>query len=217
MNEDFDYEVYALRHALRLSPSIPHKPIFRYQQFYAPLVYSFYITTQVIVGFTSTFFDRREFSRDRAFFFHVYVMPVLTVTLHVVVPIYLVGVWWWSICFIAYNAVWQFSTYLVAAVVHMTGREERESNDWAYVVCARSVNVLCGNRVYDWLSGGFNYQIDHHLLPTVAREYLPRITHIVQETCAEFGYPYKEYRSFRTYVRDHYAYLAALGQGRRAA
>lgn len=215
MNEEYDYEIAALKRVLRLSPSIPYKSVFRYQQYYAPLVYSFYISIQVIVGFIGPFFSKRDFSGDKAFRFHIYAMPLLTIAFHVVIPIMLVGVYWWALCFLVYNAVWQLSTYLVAAVVHMTGREECDSEDWAYLVCARSVNVLCGNRFYDWLSGGFNYQIDHHLLPTIAREHLPRITHIVRQTCGEFGYPYKEYRSFVEYYRDHYRYLAEMGHDSR--
>jgi len=102
---------------------------------------------------------------------------------------------------------------VVAAVVHMTAVDESPAiGDWAHLVCRRSVNVLCGNRFYDWLSGGFNYQIDHHLLPSVAREYLPQIAHIVRETCLEFGYPYREYKSFREYWSAHYQYLWKLGQ-----
>lgn len=213
MNEDFDYEIFALRRVLRLSPEIPHTPLFRYQQYYAPLVYCFYITVQVIVGFTSRFFARRQFSRDRAFALHTYGMGLVTILVHVVIPLYLAGPLRWAICFLLYNAVWQCSTYLVAAVVHMTAREDPPSSDWAYVVCARSVNVLCGNWLYDWLSGGFNYQIDHHLLPTIARENLPLVNPIVRQTCAEFGYPYKEYQSFREYYRDHYRYLSLLGRG----
>jgi linoleoyl-CoA desaturase len=214
MNEDFDYEVFALRRVLRLDRSIPHKRMFEYQQYYAPLVYAFYITTQVVVGFTSRFFARRKLSRDGAFWFHIYVLPAITILVHVAAPIYLVGLYAWIACFVLYNAVWQLSTYTVAAVVHMTGYEASESRDWSAIVCARSVNVLCGNRLYDWLSGGFNYQIEHHLLPTIARENLPRIASIVRETCREFGYPYREYRSFAQYWGDHYSYLAELGRAR---
>jgi fatty acid desaturase len=212
MDDNYDYEIFALRRVLRLAPEIPWRPLFKYQQYYAPLVYAFYISTQVIVGFTSSFFDKRHLSSDRRFWPQIYVMPIVTVVFHVAVPIYLVGVYWWALCFIAYNMVWQFFTYVVAAAVHMTGEQDCHSDDWAYLVCARSVNVLCGNWMYDWLSGGFNYQIDHHLLPTIAREHLPRITHIVRQTCAEFGYPYKEYTSLEEYLRDHYRYLFRLGR-----
>jgi fatty acid desaturase len=212
MNEKFDYEIAALKGVLRLTPSIPYKPLFRFQHYYAPFVYAFYITIQVVVGFTGSFFDKRTFSRDRSLWFHIYAVPWITVLFHVAIPIYVVGASWWLVCFVGYNAIWQFCTYIVAAVVHMTERDATESNDWSYVVCARSVNVLCGNPIYDWLSGGFNYQIEHHLLPTIAREHLPSIRHIVVETCAEYGLPYKEYRSFKEYYYDHLRYLRALGR-----
>ena len=82
--------------------------------------------------------------------------------------------------------------------------------DWAYVVCARPVNDLCGNPLYDWLSGGFNYQINHRLLLGIAREHRPLISGILRATGRVFSYPFKEYNSL-DFLSDHYACLAALG------
>ncbi len=212
MDQHYDYEIFALQRVLRLSPEMPYRPIFRYQKFYAPFVYAFYISTQVIVGFISDFFDKRSLSSDKSFWLHIYGMPVVTLTFHVFVPIWLVGAYAWLACFVLFNAVWQCTTYFVAAAVHMTSQSDTTSDDWVFLVCSRSVNVLCGNPVYDWISGGFNYQIDHHLLPTIARENLPLIAHIVRATCEEFGYPYKEYTSLKEYLIDHYRYLARLGR-----
>lgn len=212
LDAHLDYEVFALRRFLRLSPQIPRRRFFQYQAFYAPLVYAFYITLQVFEGFASTYFHRRELRKDPTYALNVYASWVVSSLFHVAIPIALVGFIPWLVCFVVYNMVWQFSTYLVAAVVHLVGEPETNTRDWCRHVCLTTRNVLCGNSFYDWLSGGFNYQIDHHLLPSIAREYLPQVNGIVKGTCDEFGYPYVEYRSFLTYLRDHYDYLYLLGQ-----
>lgn len=211
MEKDYDYEVFALRRFLRLSDDIPYRRLFSYQKYYAPLVYAFYITIQVYDGFVGPFFDRRQFRQDDGSYFRENVMEFISILLHVAIPIYALGVLPWLGCFLLYNAVWQATTYYVAATVHMTEAQETDSNIWSYRVCRYTKNVLCGNPFYDWLSGGFNYQIEHHLLPFIARENLPLVQEIVRTTCREFGYPYHEYKNFLTYFRDHVAFLAAKG------
>ena len=41
-----------------------------------------------------------------------------------------------------------------------------------------------------WLYGGINYQIEHHLFPSVSHIHYPRIATVVREYCAEHRTPY---------------------------
>ncbi|WP_119731284.1 fatty acid desaturase family protein [Thermomonospora amylolytica] len=54
-----------------------------------------------------------------------------------------------------------------------------------------SRNIRSG-RVNDWLLGGLNYQIEHHLFPSVPRCNLRRLQPLVREHCARVGLPYAE-------------------------
>ena len=49
-----------------------------------------------------------------------------------------------------------------------------------------------GGRVTDWLMGGLNHQIEHHLFPSMARPHLRRVRPIVREFCESRGIPYTE-------------------------
>jgi fatty acid desaturase len=42
------------------------------------------------------------------------------------------------------------------------------------------------------LLGGLNYQVEHHLFPSMARPYLARTRELVRERCAELAIPYTE-------------------------
>lgn len=86
-----------------------------------------------------------------------------------------------------------------------------KTNSWALYVCKITKNLKCGNWFYDWLTGGLNYHLIHHLLPSVPCEHLPKISHIVEQTCKEFGYPYFTYPDFSSYYYDHYKFLYELG------
>jgi len=57
------------------------------------------------------------------------------------------------------------------------------------VVTARSIK---GGRLTEFYYGGLNYQIEHHLFPTMSRNQLKNVRPIVQEFCAAHSIPYHE-------------------------
>ena len=64
------------------------------------------------------------------------------------------------------------------------------------VVTARNVR---GHPVTDWWYGGLNYQIEHHLFPTLPRNRLHDAQTIVRSFCADHGVPYCETTLWRSY------------------
>ena len=57
------------------------------------------------------------------------------------------------------------------------------------VLTARNVR---GGRVVDFALGGLNYQIEHHLFPSMPRANLRLAQPIVRAFCAERGVPFHE-------------------------
>lgn len=51
-----------------------------------------------------------------------------------------------------------------------------------------------------WLMGGLNYQVEHHLFPSMARPHLARAREIVREHCATLDVPYTETSLLRSYA-----------------
>jgi fatty acid desaturase len=49
------------------------------------------------------------------------------------------------------------------------------------------------------LLGGLNYQVEHHLFPSMARPHLARARHLVRERCFALGVPYTETTLMRSY------------------
>jgi len=56
-----------------------------------------------------------------------------------------------------------------------------------------------GNRLLDVAMGGLNYQIEHHLFPSMARPHLRRAAPIVAEYCRARGIPYTETTLLQSY------------------
>ena len=74
-----------------------------------------------------------------------------------------------------------------------------------------SRNVL-GGWLVDFLFGGLNYQIEHHLFPSMPRPSLRRAQPVVRAHCLEHGLPYVETGLFESY-RQALRHLRAVGRG----
>jgi fatty acid desaturase len=64
------------------------------------------------------------------------------------------------------------------------------------VLMSRNVR---GGAVVDVMMGGLNYQIEHHLFPSMARPNLRRLQPLVRAYCAEHGVGYTEVGLFESY------------------
>ena len=77
----------------------------------------------------------------------------------------------------------------------------------AQVVTSRNVR---SGPIADWWYGGLNYQIEHHLFPTLPRNRLRAAQRIIRAYCREIGVPYHETSAAGSY-REILAYLHAVG------
>ena len=88
------------------------------------------------------------------------------------------------------------------------------SLDWLHRQVLTSRNVRPG-RVTDFVFGGLNYQIEHHLFPSVARANLPLVRPIVREYCGAHGIPYREVGALASY-REVARYLGEVSEAARS-
>eukprot|EP00811_Abedinium_folium_P002511 NODE_12305_length_1233_cov_3.825497.p1 GENE.NODE_12305_length_1233_cov_3.825497~~NODE_12305_length_1233_cov_3.825497.p1 ORF type:complete len:344 (+),score=66.89 NODE_12305_length_1233_cov_3.825497:73-1032(+) len=64
--------------------------------------------------------------------------------------------------------------------------------DWGEAQVRESANFLNGSclDIFCYLFGGINFQIEHHLFPSISHMHYPAIAPIVKRTCMEFDIPY---------------------------
>lgn len=214
MHPEHDYDVYALKDIVRLSHNIPKKPQHNFQHIYAPFTYGIYIFLQLLGGYTTTFFDKREILKDKGNLRDIIFSSTVAFSFHIFLPIYLTNVWWVLLCAGIYFFTWQSAIYVSSGLPHMTEINplENKQNSWSFHVCNTTKNLKGGNWFFDWVTGGLNFHLEHHLFPSIPQEHLHSIAPIVKQTCEEFNYPYKNYTSFRSYYSDHYKFLKSLGK-----
>ncbi|MEV5569782.1 acyl-CoA desaturase [Spirillospora sp. NPDC052269] len=106
-----------------------------------------------------------------------------------------------------------FGLHLGSAFAHnhkgmaMPGPGDRWDHLRRQVLTSRNVR---GGPVADYLLGGLNYQIEHHLFPSVARPHLRRVQPLVREHCARVGLPYTETGAYASY-REALAHMNDVG------
>ncbi|TLS47792.1 acyl-CoA desaturase [Streptomyces montanus] len=89
-----------------------------------------------------------------------------------------------------------------------------EGDRWGHlrrqVLTSRNIR---GGIVTDWFLGGLNYQIEHHLFPSMPRPHLRLVQPLVRAHCRELGIPYVEtglVDSYRQALRHMYEVGAPL-------
>jgi fatty acid desaturase len=104
------------------------------------------------------------------------------------------GPWWIALLVLAvHNGTFGLYNSLVFAPNHkgMLNLTDGTRLDFLHeqVLTARNIK---GHPLTDFLYGGLNYQIEHHLFPTMARNRLSDAQPIVKQFCAEHGIAYHE-------------------------
>ncbi|WP_300592354.1 acyl-CoA desaturase [Microbacterium sp.] len=64
----------------------------------------------------------------------------------------------------------------------------------------RTSRNVAGGWWATWLMGGLNYQVEHHLFPSMSRLHLARAREIVRDYCATHDVPYTETSLWRSYA-----------------
>lgn len=213
---------------LRLSPEAPHRPIHRFQHWYALAAYSTSTLFWVFVKDFKYFLQRDLgpykdkhhppgeiailFGTKAVYYAWAIVVPLLVLDL---------ALWQFAIGFLAMHLTAGIILGVVFQLAHVVEDTEHLLPDetgtmdsaWMIHEMRTTSNFGRRNRLLSWYVGGLNYQVEHHLFPRVCSVHYPSISPIVEETAAECGVPYHAQPTFRAAVRSHFRTLRMLGQG----
>mgnify|MGYP003388037293 FL=1 len=114
-----------------------------------------------------------------------------------------------SLYFIACNLA--FMTASIAnhdtyETIRNINNSQKKITDWGETQVINSSNFQINKyyNIYHHLFGGINYQIEHHLFPSMCHIYYPEISHIIQKTCKEFNIPYIQHTNIFTSIYDYF-------------
>ncbi|MDX1667597.1 MAG: fatty acid desaturase, partial [Saprospiraceae bacterium] len=124
------------------------------------------------------------------------------------------------LCFFLMHVVEGLSlsfVFLLGHLVEVTHSYEYSPEDravdhsWAEHQLRTTANFGIGSRTLNFLCGGLNFQIEHHLFPNICHVHYPSISRIVQQTAAEYGLPYHCYPSLSSSLGSHFRFLRQMG------
>lgn len=212
---------------LRLSPHRPLKKMHRYQHLYAWFLYGLMTISWII---TKDFRRLQKYRKAgvklgkrtyRSLMIELIVSKIAYYILFLVLPLLTIPVAWYWI--VAGFLLMHFTAGLVLASIFQTAHvvpsseyplpdENNElNNNWAAHQLYTTSNFAPKSRIFSWMIGGLNYQVEHHLFPNISHIHYRDIAGIVQQKAKEFGLPYHVNRTFLSAVWQHVRMLKLLG------
>jgi linoleoyl-CoA desaturase len=85
-------------------------------------------------------------------------------------------------------------------------------NNWLVHQMNTTVNFSRKSKFISWYVGGLNFQVEHHLFPTICHVHYPEISEIVKNTAEEYGIPYLENKTLGEALNSHIKTLMRFGK-----
>lgn len=96
--------------------------------------------------------------------------------------------------------------FMSATIVTSTHQTEElfddVQHDWVHAQLLSTRNAATTNPFSEWLWGGMQYQLEHHLFPTMPRYRYRRLQPIVRQFCADNGQEYRMDGEFALLARN---------------
>jgi linoleoyl-CoA desaturase len=209
----------------RMTPHQKRLKFHRWQHFYFWPLYGLLVIRWHLLGdFREVITGRiggHRFPRPRGWDLVIFVAgKAIFLTLAFGIPLLFHPVWitllfYWAAALVAgmvLSVVFQLAHCVEQAAFPLPGPENtRIENAWAIHQAETTVDFARHSRVVAWFVGGLNFQIEHHLFPRICHVNYPAISHLVEETCREFGVKYTEHRSLRRGLASHFRWLRRMG------
>jgi len=212
----------------RMSKASPLKKIHRFQHVYALFFYSLMTITRMINEFKQLAkynklgLTAQQGSTPKKEFNKLLIGKIAYVVIIVGLPLIFSPFSWWLIVlgFITMHLIAGLFMSLVFQMAHVVENAEQPVPDsegviekeWAIHEMETTVNFSRKSRLFAYIIGGLNYQVEHHLFPNICHVHYRAISPIVERTAREFGVPYNENRTFIGAIASHLRMLRALGK-----
>ena len=209
---------------LRHCESQPWRPVHRFQHLYMFLLYAISSLAWMLVLDFAKYFSLRIHSTsinkiELKEHFLFWLSKVLYVVFYAAVPIYFLGWLPWLLGFLVVHVtmgltmsvIFQLAHVVEKTSFHSASNQKIMATAWAEHEIRTTANFAPNNKILSWLIGGLNYQVEHHLFPTISHIHYPALSRIVRDKCQQFSLPYHCYSSTREAIASHVRFMKQLG------
>lgn len=225
--EGYDEDLEAGK-ILRFSPNSDKKWIHKYQFLYA---WPLYCLMTLSWTFSKDFFDVYRYRKIgllkqlKTNFKKEMTLIVVTRAIYfiymVVLPLLLMDITWWQLIigFLTVHFIAGLTLALIFQLAHVmeetsfpVPKNGSITNQWAVHQLETTLNFANNSKLFSWLIGGLNFQIEHHLFPNISHVHYSKIAPIVELTTKEFNLPYHKQETFGSALVSHGRLLYQLGR-----
>jgi len=214
---------------LRFSPHKPLLKVHKFQHFYAWFFYGL----MTISWITAKDFRQLAHYKNigaklasnksyRTMFTELIAWKLVYYTLFLVLPLIFISVsWYWIvlgfivmhfICGFLLGIIFQTAHVMPSSVYPLPDENGNMVNNWAIHQLQTTSDYSPKSRLFSWLIGGLNYQVEHHLFPNISHVHYHRISFMVKETAQKYGLPYHVQPTFYAALLSHGIMLKKLGR-----
>jgi linoleoyl-CoA desaturase len=213
---------------IRLSPHVPKNWLHRYQHLY---VWVFYGLSTISWVVSEDFISLNRYykmglvgnkKKYWEYLAKIIMWKFVHFTITLILPIMMTSfpVWIILLAYLSKHFVTGLSLTLVFQTAHVMPQVEyplpNENGEMESERLLHQMATTCNfgpkSRIFSWLIGGLNYQVEHHLFPNISHIHYRKLAPIVKRTAEEYGIPYLYEKNFISALGNHFAMLKTLGR-----
>ncbi len=214
--------------SMRFSKNRPLKKIHRFQHIYAFLLYPLMSFSKIFseIGqlrrFNKAGITEHMGAKPNIEFIKIILFKATYLAIFVGLALVFSNFSWWLILlgFLTMHFVAGLFMSTVFQMAHVVEEVEQPlpteegimECEWTIHEMKTTANFSRKSKIFAYIIGGLNYQIEHHLFPNISHVHYRAISPIVEQTAKEFGVPYHENRTFISALGSHVRMLKALGR-----
>jgi len=224
---DYDEDIES-KGPIRLAEQAPLKKIHKYQYIHAFFFYGLMTIVKTYKDFPQLIkYNKMGLTKGQNHtpwveFSKMIFRKVLYLVLIIGLPLYFTSFNWWQVLigFFIMHWVAGFILAVVFQLAHVVEGAEQPTldangdidNEFAIHQLLTTADFGRDNWFLNWFVGGLNFQVEHHLFPTICHVHYKNLSYIVEKTAKEFNLPYNLKPSFTASFKSHVKRLKELGQ-----
>ncbi len=221
--EDYDSDLKITK-LIRVVPGSRHSWYHRYQHLYAPLAYTTYSLFWVFIKDFVILFSKDEYNSRKGWGYHVsfWAQKIAYVVFILVLPLLFSNMPWYIVvagffCMHLSQSLFLlftfFMTHHVESTAYPATDEQGQINtSWLMNQVRSSNDMHPFSETANFILGGFNNHIAHHLFPHYHHVHYPRLNRILYAVLTEHGHTPNQ-TSYWGGIVSHLRWLKQMGRG----
>jgi len=223
---DYDADIEQIP-LIRLNPHQDLWWIHRFQHIYIFVLYSFTSIAWVFARDYAEYFHPKVNGKGKTDkpvweFVRMVLFKLFYYTFFVVVPFIVMDIPWqyFVIGFVVMHLVEGLTLALIFQLAHviegtdfpLPDANNKIDHSWAAHQLYTTANFGCKNDFLNYICGGLNFQVEHHLFPTICHVHYKQIAPIIEATAKEYGLPYNNHPTYFGALGSHIRQLKTFGR-----